>query len=364
MPDQPDLFDQITATPPREVAGSTSAKSLDYQQSWALAHLVDLHIDNKDYLIAFEYHDDVLIFDSPKAQSVNFAQVKTAKTGTNYTTTKFTSRSKGKTGKKPSTMGKLLNGLERKEHKNKTFTLVSNVPFNFINSERQEWVHSSKISKEELAKIKRALAEELPEIDVGILANLSFHVSLVPREDPTPYLLGKITELFSKKFGPQFRLNVGIWMRVVQEEIRKLNNIPASSIKTKEELLKNKCLSRAQIEKMLDDYNAAHIEPIDFKICLDELKDAGWTLPERLALKDAIAKVCFNSADSFNKEFLVLKKEASQLIEDLTDLSELSEVLKSGSPILMNSPTVPDVYKSQTFIQAILLVTYYEKHTL
>ena len=68
--------DALTKVPQREVSGSRTSNRYSYQKSWGLMRMMEYHLAQNDYLIGFEYHDDIIILDkedSPTA--VEFYQV-------------------------------------------------------------------------------------------------------------------------------------------------------------------------------------------------------------------------------------------------------------------------------------------------
>lgn len=79
------LKEAFCSVPLRERAGPRTADRFEYQLHWALCHLLGLHESGQDYLITFDYHDDILVFDSESdPQNVAFIQVKT-KDGKHWT---------------------------------------------------------------------------------------------------------------------------------------------------------------------------------------------------------------------------------------------------------------------------------------
>ena len=76
------LKDLLVTTKPRETSGPRSANRFDFQKSWALCRLLELHKSGKDYLIVFDYHDDVLVLDScGDPNRIDFYQIKTKQSG-------------------------------------------------------------------------------------------------------------------------------------------------------------------------------------------------------------------------------------------------------------------------------------------
>ena len=66
-------IEEIAKTQPKENAGSGT-----YQMNWGLKKLLELEDSGEDYTIAFDYHDDIIVFDKEvDATAVDFYQVKT-----------------------------------------------------------------------------------------------------------------------------------------------------------------------------------------------------------------------------------------------------------------------------------------------
>lgn len=100
----------LIKVPQTETAGSRSPARFAYQRNWALAELIEYHLEGKDYVFAFEFHDDILILDSEvNPSNLQFVQVKTKTTGQKWTVHGLTKSEKGKNGnpEKLSIIGKL-----------------------------------------------------------------------------------------------------------------------------------------------------------------------------------------------------------------------------------------------------------------
>ena len=66
------LFDTVE---PRENAGPVSSDRSQYQKDWALCKLLKIHSEGWDYTIAFDIHDDVVVFEPEHTPtSVSFYQ--------------------------------------------------------------------------------------------------------------------------------------------------------------------------------------------------------------------------------------------------------------------------------------------------
>ena len=75
-------IEEIAKTQPKENAGPRTSKRFEYQMNWGLKKLLDLEASGSDYTIAFDYHDDIIVFNKEEdATEVNYYQVKTKANG-------------------------------------------------------------------------------------------------------------------------------------------------------------------------------------------------------------------------------------------------------------------------------------------
>src|ERR1700730_5948168 len=96
--------------PPRDLSGSTVSDRFTYQHTWALCHLLELHISGKDYVVIFDHHEDVAVLDAEEnPTSLHGYQIKTKESG-NYTLNALAKQESGEgspPNKLPSILGKL-----------------------------------------------------------------------------------------------------------------------------------------------------------------------------------------------------------------------------------------------------------------
>jgi hypothetical protein len=75
-----DIFDDLLTRPQRETAGSDTSSRFDYQKDWVFCQMLRRHMEGADYLVAFEFHDDVVFLErNISSGSAEFFQVKTSK---------------------------------------------------------------------------------------------------------------------------------------------------------------------------------------------------------------------------------------------------------------------------------------------
>ncbi|CAO3414844.1 dsDNA nuclease domain-containing protein [Azospirillum endophyticum] len=76
------LHDTVVNSAPREMSGAWTSTLYDYQRYLSIYKIIELHSRGKDYRVAFDYFDDIMIFNhSTNPTAVDFYQVKVSITG-------------------------------------------------------------------------------------------------------------------------------------------------------------------------------------------------------------------------------------------------------------------------------------------
>jgi hypothetical protein len=228
------LLEELLDKPQRETAGSDSSSRFDYQKNWAFCEMLRRHMENADYLVAFEFHDDT-VFLSPSVTptSAEFFQVKTSKSANARKLSDFTARPK----KTSSILGKMFQNFDGifSSHDVRVI-LVSNVAFEF--SDRS--IAAKDLSKRFLDKIVERLKDEIPAFSESQIANLHFVVTGVSIDAMQSFLHGEAMALFKTKLGEDHGCNVHSWVRLLQSEIARKNNYASDQIATVSELVAKK----------------------------------------------------------------------------------------------------------------------------
>ncbi|WP_462266476.1 dsDNA nuclease domain-containing protein [Mucilaginibacter sp.] len=93
--------------PPREIDGAKTSNRYDFQKNWAICKLIELHTSTDDYLLCFEFHDDIVVFDSSSdPKTFKCFQIKT-KDAVAWTLASLVAAKKGENGPLPSTLAKM-----------------------------------------------------------------------------------------------------------------------------------------------------------------------------------------------------------------------------------------------------------------
>ncbi len=250
------LFDTLLSTPQREKAGSLAQERFDFQAHWGVAHLLDLHEQDIDYAIAFEFHDDIFVIKYSSGEpKVSFYQVKTKETGS-WDIKEITKQPKGKSGLKPSIIGKLLSNKQKFPDHTDHLGFVSNAPASFIDK-----VYPCKFSEADKGSytyLMAALKNEFPGSATNDDCKLfHFYRTQFTLEGYETYIRGRVSEFIFKVCGPvesgheAFRLTL---LDQCRQRAKRLKDVSTFS-----ELLTAKFIRRSDLEGWLENLEAANL---------------------------------------------------------------------------------------------------------
>ena len=255
-----DLKTLFVQKSPRETSGSRSANRFDYQDDWALCKLLEIHISDDDYVLVLDFHDDIVVLDSASnPQAALFYQVKTKQTGF-WSRANLLARKKGKEGKLPSILGKLLSNYLLFSECTSGLSFISNAYSNFEmppdkdakkkNSKGLQKVLFNQITASEQTKIKDALSIEHPgqAIDTG-LSSFVYECSELSLHGHTDHALGVLTNFLDKLPDGNTSVAAAFYRTIKGELSRRATSerIPQDF----DELCKLKAIDKATMNEML-----------------------------------------------------------------------------------------------------------------
>jgi hypothetical protein len=358
-----DLLTEMVSKPQRESAGADSSSRFNYQRNWAFLEMLRKHTAGEDYLVAFEYHDDVVFFDSSdEPQSVDFCQVKTTKSITTpkkLSALTYRAPLKGsKTEKKNSIIGKLIQNLDGvcKDYKI-SLMIVSNAIYEFSD----ETIAARDLAQKYRDKLIEKVKAEFPERDANqILQNLTFVVTEIPLSAMSEVIAGASVNLFSKVFGDDYAFSVNSWIRLIQGEISRRNDYPSSNVKTVPELIDKKCVSRGLISNSLEEIAKLSTVAPDMNDIKSELKEAGWSFKERAQLDKAISEATRDYKNPNNTECRNLCSQISLALRELSPDLGIHETIMLARATIKDFGSIPDLYSDDMTLAAFTILVFYE----
>lgn len=350
---QKDLLSTLTEKTQRETAGSSSSSRFNYQKSWAFCEMLSRHMANADYLVAFEFHNDVVFLEpSATPQKADFVQVKTADSASPRKLAGLLYRKK----KANSILGKMcLNFSGLCASHDVRVMLVSNVAFEFADKNAR----ISDIDEKYRDKIVEKLKAEIPALTDAQLDQLHFIVSGIGIDQIDTYLNGKAMELFRSHFGENHGFNVHSWVRLIKGEIVRKNDYESDKIADVPDLIARKCIGKAAIIDSLNVVARTRVTP-DMDLVSGELRAAGWTSAEIIRITKNLPQAMYDHTDATNTE-------AQEVIATMTTHFDSDDALQASlgsyvrSAITTAAAAHPSPYNSSPYLGALAILVFYEK---
>jgi hypothetical protein len=244
--------EKLISKPQREKGGETGFERYDYQALWGLALIFEQHGAGDDYAIAFEFHDDILLMDSASEPTVaRFYQVKTKNKG-HWTLGDLTKRRPKKDNpseRLPSHLGNLFANYIAFPDETASLNFVSNVPCEFLDAATGTHAFSD-CSRQEFEKFLTKLQEEHPSATESTATLIHFVRADLSLHDTDAHLKGKLTDFITRVVG-EIEYNPDTLYKAIVEECRTKSKF-TGVIRSFDDLVRHKSITRAQVESWLD----------------------------------------------------------------------------------------------------------------
>lgn len=227
---------------PFDLSGSMAKNRFRSEILWGISKILELMEAADDFTVVFDYVCDIEVH---KSDSLEFYQIKTHKTGkAGYTSKNIVKISNGQEG---SILGKLY-VLKSNSTDRFKLVIVCNSPFASLSNEPGE-ISFDMLKEEEKTTIIEALRTELgvENVDLSSVYYLYTHMNL---ENPSLEIKGDLISKFEKLKGVE-PLNPNALYRLIAETVEEKACYEFEA-KDYEELVKNKGITRAEFNEMLD----------------------------------------------------------------------------------------------------------------
>lgn len=368
------IFTNLYAVEQREIAGSRSSSRFQYQMSWGAVNILKLHDLKTDYVIGFEFHDDVLdLDDQDNPNHLNFYQVKTrSASASNWTIDsiskpeKAEDSDKNQKGKKSLVENKLSIVAKMYQHTLNDYGassldayFVTNKHMNFSVDGTDPFT-ADQLEVKDKQTLKQRIAQQLkiPEANVD-LKRLKFHQTDLSLEDTQTHLRGKILKFFTdRKLGGD---KVDAWSKHLQAEIQRCNDYPANQIKNHDEFRRYKSISYTDVQTLLDIIHSSEsaIHPMFKNILNPKLLAVGADVATLKQLQLNWDRVSVEILDINNSALQNLKSTIEAMLDSVTSTANLLNFCDAVYSKLSPKPDVnlfPEVY-----VKALILWCHCEK---
>lgn len=346
-----------------ETSGSRSPARFAYQRNWALAELIEYHLKGKDYVFAFEFHDDILILDSEKSPtSLQFVQVKTKTTGDKWSIHQLTKSEKGKNGNpdKLSIIGKLYENKNNFSEHTSQLRFVTNAYFSFVAP--APVTIADQLEKKDQGKIAGAVQGQIGARAVD-LSCLQLEQSSLSVDDHEKHIRGILHDFFEKLFGCEHSIPVSPWYQSISDQIKIKNNYPSEQVKSFDDLIRNKCITKSEIEDFLQRVNRSHNSSDNWDVIKSQLQVEGVTLQEIIKLHRSWKKYTTDRLDYDNNALKSLESDIANAVSMFSfdgdpDLKEVISCVRGNVSIKLLS--VASIFDNH-YIDSIILWQYCEQ---
>lgn len=252
------VLDTLVGNPPTEFGGQRATNRLNYQKDWTFSLLLKLHVEQQDYLVICDYHDDVLVLNgSTNPTRIDFYQIKSSQKKT-WSITALLAQEKGKSGALlPSVMGKIYGHRLRFSAVAGLSHFVSSQPFSITLAdpppcgERTSFT-AKELHKDEQQEILTKLRNELKlSADPILDASLIFAVSDLSVRGHDKQVKGQLSDFLESR-DPSRPYSIGPLYRVIADHIEKCIGHEAACTNVVD-LLALKSISRGGFEEMIID---------------------------------------------------------------------------------------------------------------
>lgn len=246
-----ELSDLLADLPQRESAGRTTADRFDYQKNWALCRILELHSKEDEYVLFFEYHEDVAILDSATNPTRStFVQVKTAK-NKKWSLKELTKRPLTAKSQGASILGKLCEKESKLGTHKADYRFVTNSSIDLGQGSHDEpgELDTKSVPSEILKNLQEALEDELGcEVSSLVTERLRFEKSTLALENHEDATQGRLAA-FIDSFAAGCSVPIAPLYRTLFGEIRRKTT--ATTTGSFAQVCSRKAISRGDLDGML-----------------------------------------------------------------------------------------------------------------
>ncbi|MCE5204041.1 MAG: DUF4297 domain-containing protein [Actinomycetia bacterium] len=255
MVDTPSLGDALVQFKPGDRGGSIASGRLDYQKDWTFCKLLQLHAGGAPYLVICDYHEDVLVLNSPcNPDALELYQVKSRK-GSKLHTVADLVRRPDTPYTAPSMLGRVAANCHKFAEYQIKGIIASSTGFSLDMQSGGKSADLDEIAFNDLDEKTRKRVVEAIERDLHVVgaaalaAKLSFQKAALKLEGHDVYAKGALVEFLDLAY-PGSRYQAGALYRAIRGEIEKRTNYEQGCTSFAD-LSRNKGIARKDFEAML-----------------------------------------------------------------------------------------------------------------
>lgn len=222
------LAHTLGSAKPRETSGSRTSNRFDFQKDWAICELLRLHLNENEYLLILDYHEDVVVLNSEsEPDSVKFYQLKSLKSGDWSVASLCNDTSKGNSG---SILKKLYSNYLLCPEETASLVFVSNQGIkaklkNKANPSDYDSVSFDLFVDADKEKIHVSIeGSDAESCNIHGLKLISIDRTDLPVCNHDVFAKGKLVDFFSV-LAPKKKVSINIAYKTLFDEIKRKNNV-------------------------------------------------------------------------------------------------------------------------------------------
>ena len=331
-------WNSILSTKEPEKSGARTASRLDFQVCWSIHFALDKYDEEcNKYAIALEFQDDVCYVDNEDdPKFLDFFQVK----------------GKGKSNWRIKDLspiiGKLLKHKKDLPNLTRNLTFVSNIRCEF-HPDEQDKIAIATLSEADFQKLSQQL---LPEYTINKNDKIFFEYTPISLEEAEQNLKGYFCDFLQKHIG-DMNIDINkIFDAFVQEFRRKSKRYLTSYADNVQAFLDAKCITRQQINNLLDRIMSGTEKKADWTYCRDELNKNSLLTPEIKLIRKNWEK--YETEKLYNFENLAIIKIEEYINKELGN-KNLDDIIKNLDSYAENIKNKYLLVYENDFIKAAIL---------
>ncbi|BFM18933.1 dsDNA nuclease domain-containing protein (plasmid) [Maricurvus nonylphenolicus] len=289
--------------------------------------------------MVFEYHDDIVVFDSQNDPSeVIFYQVK-SKTSGNWTIGALTKENKGS----PSILAKLYDNYQSFPENTTKLVFTSNQPLstklkNGDKALEMKRVKFSQLSNKDKEKLQSALEPESQNFcNIHGLQKIETEKNDLRIDDHSVTTKGKLVEFF-EKVHPESEINISLVYKTFFDEIRRKSNYEKKVDHTAD-LLAHKSIGRSEFQTMIGAVTQRTSDSDLWQEASHVLNAESFSFHEIRKIKSSWQQYIVNKMNVTDDLHLRLSDDVLSVIEcpSRSNTNTLKELVDSSLPFLMEA---------------------------
>lgn len=357
-------IEKLAQTRPKENAGSRSSNRFEYQINWGLDKLLKLEEGNEDYVMIFDYHDDIVVCNSDKDYDyIDFYQIKTKKSGqwSKSCLDKVTNKDSDDQTDIISTDGlsilaKLVNHTKTFPNSRKLYFVTNSSLSKNLYTRSDNFVEFNQLKEDAQSSIKKNVKKELGEIANEAFDKIVFIQNQMSVDSYEQTLLGALSKFLKSKFNLVTDINV-IYDTLIGE-IRKRNDYE-NEIKSKEDLVKYKAISHSEFSNYLNSLTIQKgFEELRRFILSEISNEVNFFI--RNNVTNNLNVIYQDLMNYENDELLNLTSEIRNTISDISVTEDINSLWDYANKIFDKLMLSYNNYKNHTdiYIKSLILYIY------